>query len=446
MKAPTDNYELYRRRWLVLSSFSLLSCSNAIIWITYAPWTLEAADYWNVTPAWINNMSLVYMLVFVIGVFPASAFVSRFGIRNAVFLGGLLNLAGAWLRFAGAGSGSTNFFSLQAPGQTLCAVAQTFLLGAPARVSAEWFGARERTRSTAIMALCNQAGIGVGFLLAPAIVGSDPSHEVGNLMLIEAIVACAAVAAVLAFFRERPPTPPSASAGFSDESSGIPFRASVAMLAKNFQFWLLCAAFGIGVGSFYALSTLLDQLTEPSGYSSGDAGWFGFILVTVGIAAAMFVSYLGDRTKQFRLLLLLAFIGLLGSLIWFSAQAVRRPRNMATMIACCSAMGAFSSALLPLAFEVAAEISYPVNAELGSNVILCLAQIFGIGLTTAVNGIAEIEWVDGIQNASYVLSVGVLAATVAMVAFRPKYSRAIVESLDSTSPIDGVATSEAEES
>lgn len=64
--------------------------------------------------------------------------------------------------------------------------------------------------------------------------------------------------------RGQPPTPPSPSA----ETEKADFSSALKTLAKDINFLIIFFAFGIGVGSFYAVSTLLDQILQPYGYDS----------------------------------------------------------------------------------------------------------------------------------------------------------------------------------
>ncbi|KAK7073979.1 hypothetical protein SK128_003970, partial [Halocaridina rubra] len=59
-------------------------------------------------------------------------------------------------------------------------------------------------------------------------------------------------------FKEKPPTPPSTAALFQEET-GSYFRG-VVRLMKNCGYVLLLISYGMNVGAFYAISTLLNQV------------------------------------------------------------------------------------------------------------------------------------------------------------------------------------------
>lgn len=63
-------------------------------------------------------------------------------------------------------------------------------------------------------------------------------------------------------FQKEPPTPPSPAAQGALQSAGeqSPFLHSVKRLMFNRNYVLLLLSYGINVGVFYAISTLLNQV------------------------------------------------------------------------------------------------------------------------------------------------------------------------------------------
>jgi hypothetical protein len=60
---------------------------------------------------------------------------------------------------------------------------------------------------------------------------------------------------------------------------------------------------GIGIGMFNAISTLIEQMVEPSGYTEDDAGIFGALLIGGGLIGAGIVGPIMDMTHAYRRLL-----------------------------------------------------------------------------------------------------------------------------------------------
>lgn len=78
----------------------------------------------------------------------------------------VLNCLGAWVRYIGKNSDG---FPIALTGQSIAAVAQTFILAIPPKVAANWFPNTERTLATSIAAIFNQLGIAGGFYMSPGI-------------------------------------------------------------------------------------------------------------------------------------------------------------------------------------------------------------------------------------------------------------------------------------
>ena len=101
---------------------------------------------------------MVYMMAYVPLIFPATSLLDTRGLRLVGILGSLLNAAGAWIKCVAV---SPDRFAVLMLGQTVCAIAQIFILGLPARLAAVWFGPNEVSTATAIGVFGNQVnGLG----------------------------------------------------------------------------------------------------------------------------------------------------------------------------------------------------------------------------------------------------------------------------------------------
>lgn len=313
---PPAAVTLFTRRWLMLAIFCVLSFSNAVLWITFSPVATLCQTFWATSSSAINALSLVYMAVFVPGCFLASWIVDSKSLRMGVALGAILNAVGAaWrvLPYPFTFLPGTHPYSFPAAmtGQTVCAAAQTFILAMPPKLAQNWFGERERVTATAIGALFNQAGVAyvacipavlcptnltdmkfcsVGFVMGPAVMQNDP-NRLPLLMAIQAAISLLALLLCVLFFRSSPPTPPSVSAA---STVGVNFTLLQSLRTVMVQpaFIILLVSFGIGTGSFYAVSTVIDYLSSALSYSTADSGLFGLLIVAVGMAGAIICGIL----------------------------------------------------------------------------------------------------------------------------------------------------------
>lgn len=180
------------------------------------------------------------------------------------------------------------------------------------------------------------------------------------------------VACLPAFFiHSKPPTPPSPAG----DSKKLDITGSIELLKGNKAFMLVFIAFGVYVGFFNAVSSLINQIFEPYGFTETDAGIAGAILIFVGLGASAIVSPFVDRTKQYlptiKLLVPLIAIGYL--LLIFMPET----RSVAGPYVTCAILGAASFSLLPCALEYLVEITHPASPEVSSTICWAGGQLLG---------------------------------------------------------------------
>ena len=150
-----------KRRWFMVLLFATYSLTNAYQWIhlniigniieRYYNASLPQSAYQRrVTIDWL---SMIYMLAYIPLIFPSTWLLDRKGLRIVGILATALNAAGAWIKCAAV---HEDRFAVLMTGQTVCAIAQIFILGIPARLAAVWFGPNEVSTATAIGVFGNQ--------------------------------------------------------------------------------------------------------------------------------------------------------------------------------------------------------------------------------------------------------------------------------------------------
>lgn len=100
--AAAGGIRVYWQRWLVLGVYCSHVAVNNWLWFLYSPVPSIMTCYYNVDLFFVNALSWVFMLVYLLGVFPATYLLEKFDLRFIAITGGLLNAMGAWLRFAGS--------------------------------------------------------------------------------------------------------------------------------------------------------------------------------------------------------------------------------------------------------------------------------------------------------------------------------------------------------
>ncbi|KAL2823922.1 major facilitator superfamily domain-containing protein [Aspergillus cavernicola] len=361
-------YKLYKRRFWGLAQLVLLNIVVSWDWLTFSAVSTTAAEYFDVSESAINWLSTGYLFAFCV----ASPFViftlNKGGPKPAIIVTSSLLLVGNWIRYAGVRANG-GIFGLTMFGQILIGLAQPFCLSAPTRYSDLWFSDRGRTSATAVATLANPLGAALGQLIN-SLWATEPD-EVPDMVLYLSIMAT--VASLPSFFiPAKPPTPPSASSA----TTKTPLLPAVSQMLKTLEFWFILIPFGVYVGFFNSVSSLLNQILSPHDFSETDAGIAGGILIVVGLISSAILSPLTDCYKHY-----LGTIRILVPIVAISYIALifapSSPAGIAPSYIIMAILGASSFGLLPVVLEYLVEITYPFSPEIGSTICWTAGQLLG---------------------------------------------------------------------
>ncbi|CAP97873.1 hypothetical protein E8E15_011339 [Penicillium rubens] len=361
-------YKVYKRRFWGLAQLVLLNIVVSWDWLTFSSISTTAAEYFDVSESAINWMSTGYLFAFCV-VSPIVIWIlNKGGPKPAIITTATLLLVGNWLRYAGTRANG-GIYGLAMFGQILIGFAQPFCLCAPTRYSELWFSDKGRTSATAVASLANPLGAALGQLVDSEW-ASKPS-DIPNMVLYISIIST--VAAIPSFFLPAsPPTPASASSA----KPHTPLGAAVRELTRTREFWQIFIPFSVYVGFFNSVSSLLNQILSPHGFSETEAGIAGAILIVVGLVASAIMSPITDRYKHYlgsiRVLVPVVAVTYIG-LIFAPGSAAGIPPSYVVM----ALLGAASFAMLPIVLEYLAEITYPLSSEIGSTICWTGGQLLG---------------------------------------------------------------------
>ncbi|XP_065174769.1 solute carrier family 49 member A3-like [Sycon ciliatum] len=367
-----EEYRVYPRRWLILLSVSLLNFSNAVNWVNFAPIANLTSGFFSTSLSNVNMLAIVYMIVSIPVGFVVCWLLDSIGLVGGLWTGAALNALGSVLRLIAAMHGEK--FWLLMLGQSLCGIAQPFGLFPPTKVAAVWFANDQRALANMLASMANPVGIAVGMLIPPFIVHSQ-NVESGMIKLLWICVIPAGlnVLCTLSVTRNTPPTPPSMSA----EEESEPFWRGLKKLVRNGQYRFLLFAWGIGLGVFNVLVTLLQQFLCPWGYEDRVAGVAGGVMCLTGLLGSGVTSVYVDKTKKFVLALKVCYVGAAVGLTWFAMVSSLRDQT-ALIYASLAFFGFFGYGLLPVALELSVECTYPVAEATSAGVMWLAGQVTGI--------------------------------------------------------------------
>ncbi|XP_055687095.1 feline leukemia virus subgroup C receptor-related protein 2 [Lutzomyia longipalpis] len=390
-KPVSSEFRVYKRRWIVLAIFCLYSASNALQWIQYSIIANIIQRYYGITSTWVDWTSMIYMVLYIPLIFPASWFLDKMGLRIAAICGVLGTCLGAWIKVF---SVHPDLFYVSFIGQSIVATSQVFILSLPARLAAVWFGPDQVSSACSIGVFGNQLGIAIGFVMPPILVRNhDDLDLVGRdiqfMFYLVAGFTSLLVILVLVFIRAKPPTPPSAAQEASmsrNPMQSSPFLHSIKRLMTNKNYILLLISYGVNVGVFYAISTLLNQivLLHYPGHEL-DAGQIGLCIILLGMAGSVVSGIVLDKTHKFKETTL-AVYALSMVCMWIYTFTLNSGYIWVVYLTS-SLLGFFMTGYLPVGFEFAAELTFPEPEGTSAGILNAAAQVFGIIFTM---GYAEI--------------------------------------------------------
>ncbi|XP_017266820.1 feline leukemia virus subgroup C receptor-related protein 2 isoform X2 [Kryptolebias marmoratus] len=391
---PLMETKLYKRRWVMLFLFSLYSMSNALMWLQYGIISDIFMRFYDIDSLAIDWLSMIYFLTYIPLVLPVTWLLDSRGVREVVVMGSALNCVGAWIK---TGTADPSMFAMTFVGQFVCSIATVCTLGIPSRLASLWFGQQEVSTACSIGVLGNQLGIAIGFLVPPILVPNvddmdELAYHIRVMFYICAGVSTFIFVLVVMVFQERPEIPPTQSQAQARNShpDEYSYQASIMRLLRNKPFMLLVISYGLNVGCFYAISTLLNRMIiEHYPGEEVNAGRIGLTIVIAGMAGSLLCGIWLDKTKTYKQTTLVVYVlSLAGMLVY--AFTLNLGRLWVVFITA-GALGFFMTGYLPLGFEFAVELTFPESEGTSSGLLNCSAQIFGIIFTIGQGKILD-KW------------------------------------------------------
>jgi len=399
-------FKVYRYRWVVLFAFMFVVAINQLLWITFAPITSTATTFYGVSNLSIGLLSMIFMIVYVFVSIPASWAIDTYGIRIAVGIGAILTGLFGLLR----GILADNFtFVLIA--QIGIAIGQPFILNAMTTVAARWFPIKERATAAGLGSLAMYLGIVVALVLTPFL---TIKSQINGMLLIYGIVSAVGAVVFFIFVKERPPTAPCRP---DQEERSLVFDGLKESLRLR-DFILLLVIFFVGLGVFNAVTTWIEDIVRPRGFSIIQAGYIGGLMIVGGIIGAVVIPMLSDHFRKRKPYVLLAVIGAILGLVGITFAT-----SYGLLLVSAFVFGFFLLSAGPVGFQYGAEITYPTPEGTSNGLLLLMGQISGIVFILAMDSMKSPE--TGSMTLPLTLMIGLLVISL-IFAFRLKEAKTIL--------------------
>jgi MFS family permease len=405
-------YRLSPYRWVVLAAFMFINLTIQILWITYAPINSTAADFYGVSELKIGLLAMVFMIAFIPLSVPVSWAIDTFGFHRMVGVGaGLMGVCGVLRGLAGAN------YTLVLLSTSGIAIAQPFLLNAWTKVPAQWFGPKERATAVGLVTLSNLVGTALGMVLTPMLI---KSFSIPTVQLLYGAVAIFSAALFIVLAREKPITPPCPP---GQEVRALALEGLKHALRVK-EFWFYLAVVFIGFGIFNGITTWVENIVTPRGFTSDDAGTVGALMLGGGVIGAVLISALSDRQHKRQRYILLGFAL---EIPWMLGLTFATKSTSWLLFVSAFFLGFFLVSTMPVGMQYAAEITHPTPEGTSNGLI----QLFGQASVVFVYIMEALKTKSGAFTPALLLAVGLLAVGMVLI-LRMKDVRLPAASLDTT--------------
>ncbi len=388
------SFKVYPYRWTILVVFMLINISIQIMWICFAPITGPAAEFYGVTDLRIGLLAMVFMIVYIPFSIPVSWMIDTWGYRRSASIGAGIMAVFGLLR----GAFAANYTAVLLITIAL-ALAQPFMMNSISTVAAKWFPIKERATASGLALVANFLGIAIGQVLSPILF---LRFGIANMLFIYGGIAALTAIIFVIFTREAPPTPPCPP---GMETRALMLDGLKSMLRMK-DVWIMIGLFLVGMGIFNGISTWIEGIVRPRGFSILQAGNLGAVLLLGGIAGAIVLPILSDRLQKRKNFILLGMVlsipGMIG-VIYASPYWLL----MVSMFL----LGFFLISLAPIGYQYVAEITYPAP-EGTSNGLLNLA---GQASVVFIYGMEALKDKDGSFKYSLLAFVGLMVLSVFLI-------------------------------
>ena len=389
-----EKYKLYGYRWVVLAVFMFINLTIQMLWITYAPITGPAAEFYGVTDLQIGLLAMTFMIAFIPLSIPVSWVIDTYGFRIAAGIGAaLMGIFGLLRGFAGAD------YTLVLWSTIGIAVAQPFLLNAWTTVPAKWFPVESRATAVGMVTLANLVGTALGMVLTPILI---ESMSISSVQLVYGGITAFSSVLFLLLARESPPTPPCP-----------PGQETRALMLDGLKhaitikpFWLYLIAAFIGLGIFNGLTTWIEAIIRPRGFTPTDAGTLGALMIAGGLVGAIVLPAFSDKQGKRQRFLMIAFVGAIPGLLGLTFAT-----SGALLFGSAALLGFFLVSAMPVGMQYAAEITYPTPEGTSNGLI----QLFGQAAVVFVYIMEAMKTSDGSFTPSLILALVLLVVSAGLV-------------------------------
>jgi len=230
-------------------------------------------------------------------------------------------------------------------------------------VPAKWFQQEFRATAVGLVTLAGLIGVALGMVITPMLA---KIMSIANVQLTYGVISAFSAILFLVLAKEKPPTPPS----HEQERTRALMLDGLKNALSNRTFWMILIIAFIGMAIFNGITTWVENIVRPRGFSPSDAGTLGALLLVGGICGAIILPALSDREHKRKKYL---FIGL--GMAIPGLVGVTFAQTYWVLLVSAFALGFFLTSASPISMQFGAEITQPTPEGTSNGLFQLSGQI-----------------------------------------------------------------------
>jgi len=171
-------------------------------------------------------------------------------------------------------------------------------------------------------------------------------------------------------------------------------------------FWFSLVVSFIGLGIFNGVTTWIEAMIRPRGFTPTDAGTLGALMIVGGVIGAVVIPALSDKQQKRQRYLYVALIGAIPGMIGLTFATTGW-----LLFTSAFAMGFFLVSAMPIAMQYAAEITHPTPEGTSNG----LMQLTGQGAVVFVFVMEALKTSNGSFTPALLLAIGLLVISAVFI-------------------------------
>jgi MFS family permease len=172
------------------------------------------------------------------------------------------------------------------------------------------------------------------------------------------------------------------------------------------RFWLYLAVTFIGMGIFNGVTTWVENIIRPRGFTPSDAGTLGALMLAGGVLGALIIPPFSDKQRKRKKFILLGFALAIPGLI-----GITFAQSTWLLFASAFTMGFFLVSAGPIGMQYAAEITNPTPEGTSNGLI----QLFGQASVVFVYIMEALKDKNGAFTPALLVAVGLMLVSVFLI-------------------------------